>query len=350
MACGSGRELVEQILSFARAGTIERRRFDVRDAFLRSCDLLRGSLPSSTEMLVSPPDAALPTWGNEAQIGQVILNLAINASDSLKGEPGRVALALTRVDPGAADYERQGAALAAPRVGELAMGALDPGAVYARLELRDTGPGIAPKELLQIFEPFFTTKERGRGTGLGLAVVDGVVRTHKGAYRVETAIGKGTAFFIYLPLAEGAAPGVMPPSEPGAVRGSETVLVVDDDAAVLDMMVTGLERLGYEAVGVDESPDALEVIAEDPAAWHVLVTDQVMPRLKGLALIEEAKRIHPGLVAILCTGFSDRATEEALPEGIADAVFMKPVSPNRVAAAIRALVTARAPASPESPP
>ena len=191
----------------------------------------------------------------------------------------------------------------------------------------------------KIFEPFFTTKGRHRGTGLGLAVVHGVVESTGGVCQVQTLPGEGTVFSIYFPLVGGAALTEVPKvSGPRNLRGRERVLIVDDERDIADMMAIGLERLGYETVGVNDPLEALSAIAEDPQAFDIVITDQVMPALRGLDLIKKLKEIKPEIKAVLCTGYSDGANEQVSRAAGADAFFHKPVDARELAPTLRMLM------------
>jgi CheY-like chemotaxis protein len=192
-----------------------------------------------------------------------------------------------------------------------------------------------------IFEPFFTTKERGRGTGLGLSIVHGVVMDHGGAYRVESTLGSGTTFFVYIPLDAGSAAPVRAMPDPAEVGGDEAILVVDDEADIADMLAIGLNRLGYRVTKIGDAAAALAAFERSPDAWDVVVSDQVMPGMKGMTLFARLKAIKPTVRFILCTGFSDEATEaQARAAGVRD-FFIKPVSPEQIAARIRKIVAAQ---------
>ena len=339
MASERARDLVQQILAFSRQTPIERQPTDLVRIAQEMRDLLRASLPSSTRLEVTAEPEPLIAEVNAMQISQVLLNLCLNANDALHGEPGRVAVEILRASPA------EVAAIAALPNGEegrladrFLIGSLRIGEAYARITVTDDGSGISPDVLHRIFDPFFTTKARGRGTGLGLAVVHGLVLAYGGACIVGSRPGSGSAFSVYLPL---AAPGRLPTSAPPAVpslRGRERILVVDDEPDIRDVLTIGLERLGYEVVGLDDPEEALAVISEHPAIWDVVISDQVMPAMKGLTLFSRLKAIRPDLHFILCTGFSDGATEKHALELGVDGFFLKPVAIEELASAIRRLV------------
>jgi len=214
-----------------------------------------------------------------------------------------------------------------------------PQARYARLSVGDSGGGIPPKILDRIFEPFFSTKGRQRGTGLGLAVVHGVVRAHDGFCHVKSEPGKGTVFSIYLPLIKDdlRAAALTDNRRLNPCR----VLIVDDEADIADMLSIGLERLGFHTVAVMNPVAALAAIEEDPTAFDTLLTDQLMPVMHGTDLIRQAKRVAPALRAVLCTANAEKMTEaEALNLG-ADAVIYKPVEIQTLAEVLSELQASR---------
>ncbi len=331
--CQRGKDLVEQLLAFARAQDIEQRVLDLT-AMVESCgDLLRASLPSSTTIAMNAGAARLSVRGNEGQLHQLLLNLCLNANDALDGMPGTIAISLSRVladDTSLGDPSR------------FAAGHIEPGRDYARLTVTDTGGGMDPPTLARIFEPFFTTKERGRGTGLGLAMVHGTVASYGGALAVESTPGVGSTFAVCLPLASGEPHAEMPLAPVTAeIRGHERILVVDDEPDLADMLAIGLERLGYEVVSLTDPREALATVRDDPTAWDVVVADQVMPRLRGTALIAELKALRPEIWTILCTGFYDDTADIVAREQGADAVLRKPIELQELAHAIRLLIERR---------
>jgi PAS domain S-box-containing protein len=331
------KDLVQQILAFSRRSTVERKPIDLAHVLLETKHLIRASLPSSTELALTATEEGLVAEVNAGQISQILLNLCLNANDALQSEPGTVSIELSRLRKG----DRVATAIdanAAEAEMRLVTGELYPSRDYARLTVVDTGVGMSAEVLKRIFDPFFTTKERGRGTGLGLSVVHGIVMAYGGACVVTSRPGTGSVFAIYLPLtaieaATAASEAAMP-----VLRGRERVLVVDDETEMTDMLTIGLDRLGYEVVALNDSEEALAVFTEDPKAWDVVISDQVMPRMKGLTLFHRLKSVRASLRFILCTGFSDGATEKtALAAGV-DAFLLKPVSPEQLAASIRRLL------------
>jgi len=345
-AAERGRDLVKEILAFARAGDVDRSIVDLSQIVRQSENLLLAALPKSTSLAFAYSGEALPVSGNGVRLGQLIVNLCINASEALGGRPGTVTLEVSRAPPGEAGMleARSGA-------GELFSGTADPARDYARLRVSDSGEGIAPELLDRIFEPFFTTKGRHHGTGLGLAVVHGVVESHGGACHIASHPGSGSIFTIYLPLSDLPAVAPSPPqSVQTTLGGHERLLIVDDEVDLVDMLVRGFERLGYEAVGVSDPREALAAFLEEPQAFDVVITDQVMPAMSGLELTRKLKSAWPGMKVILCTGYSDNLTEKSARAAGVDMFHIKPVDAFGLAASIRALIDGPAIAAVEGAP
>ncbi|MBK7401966.1 MAG: response regulator, partial [Myxococcales bacterium] len=258
--------LTRQLLAFSRGQPLVQRDVDLRQLVERIAPMLRTLLPASIALGLETDDDLGSTPADAMQIEQVLLNLVINARDAIEGQ-GTIDVSLTRAD-----------------VDELYVGQhpwARPGR-YVLLTVRDTGRGMAPDVQRKVFEPFFTTKAAGIGTGLGLAVVDGVVRRHEGFVHLDSAEGQGTTFRVYLPRSERpAAPTEL--SLPAPAGGTERVLVVEDDAQVREMLRRVLAKAGYEVAVAADGEEALAVVRA--AEFDAVVTDLVMPRLSGDALI-----------------------------------------------------------------
>ena len=325
-----GKEMVEQIMAFgeARAGTpgITNLGRIVR----KSRELLAESMPSGARLEIACDDEPpLLIRGNEVQIGQLITNLIMNGRDALKGGEGRVRVEAARATP----KEIEALLRRPDNPGERLVGDPRLGCAYARLTVSDGGAGIPAEIMDRIFEPFFSTKGRQRGTGLGLAVVHGVIRAHAGFCHLRSAAGVGTRFDIYLPLLD-EQPAALPAgsAKPRPCR----VLIVDDEVDMADMLSIGLERMGFQTVTAHNPMLALAAIEEDPDAFDALLTDQIMPGMHGTDLIREARLVAPRLRTILCTAYVEHSAETERLTFMADAVVYKPVEIQVVAQAIAA--------------
>jgi CheY-like chemotaxis protein len=182
---------------------------------------------------------------------------------------------------------------------------------YVRIEVNDTGSGMPVEVMEKMLEPFYTTKGKGKGTGLGLAAVHGIISAHRGAMMIESMPGEGTRFNVYLPTIEGLV-SEQAHLAASAPRGNERILIVDDEDMVSSVLAQGLERLGYEVACCISADEALEVMREDPEAWDMVITDQMMPGMSGRELAVRLKAEFPDLPVILCSGYSDPVTELGL--------------------------------------
>ncbi|WP_459942254.1 response regulator, partial [Deferrisoma palaeochoriense] len=203
--------------------------------------------------------------------------------------------------------------------------------------LTDEGCGIPPEVQTRIFEPFFTTKEVGKGTGLGLAAVHGIVKQHGGTIRVSSVVGRGTTFRVYLPLAVRAerVEGRVGARETMPRGRGERILVVDDELEVADFLAQTLETLGYRVEAVLSAEEAWQRFSRSPGAVDLLITDQTMPGMTGLALARRCRQQRPDLPVVLCTGYASAVTTEELAAAGVAVLLAKPVSPRQLAAEVR---------------
>jgi PAS domain S-box-containing protein len=343
LASERAKDLVRQILIFSRSNDTEWKTADVTTILRDVGKLLKGAIPSSTRISLDLPKEPLMALVNVGKLGQAVLNVCVNANEALAGETGSVTLSAVRLRPGLDELRWFGTETKGsehPRLSEegglsrVVCGLLDPDRDYVQITVSDTGPGMTPTVMAHLFEPFFTTKERSRGTGLGLAVMHGTVVSMGGAYRLESRMAAGTECAIYVPIAEdGLAQSAGRGA--GAAQGRERILAVDDEQDILDVLAIGLGRLGYAVTTVNDPVKALDMFCAHPDHWDLVISDQVMPGLKGLTMIGLMKEIRPSVPAILCTGFSDGATEEVALAAGAAAYFAKPVPADRIASRIR---------------
>ncbi len=193
--------------------------------------------------------------------------------------------------------------------------------------MRDTGPGIPIEIQERIFEPFFTTKEQGKGTGLGLSVVHGVMKECGGAIQVESSIGKGTEFRLYFPLADVPLEDKSDTEGKNTIeKGSGRILFVDDEPGLVNVGVEMLKALGYTTIGATDSQKALKIFLDTPGSFDAVITDQVMPGLAGNDLASRILEVRPDIPIFLCTGYSEKMTEESAAEVGFKGFFLKPVS------------------------
>ncbi len=271
-------------------------------------------MPSTIEIRQQIDDDVGVMEANATQIHQVLMNLCNNTAHAMRGNGGVLTVILANVEMN----ERGGSPIPD----------LHPGP-YVLQAISDTGHGMAPSVLERIFDPYFTTKKVGEGTGLGLAVVHGIVKSHGGAVRVMSAPGKGTSFHVYFPRADSLKRvSETQKTRPLPLGSRESVLFVDDEKALVDLGKRMLEHLGYEVVTRTSSIEALECFRKQLERFQLVITDMTMPNMTGDKLAQEIMRIRPGIPVILCTGYSEQISEgTAKALGIQDFV-LKPFDMN----------------------
>jgi PAS domain S-box-containing protein len=321
-------ELTRQLLAFSRRQVLQPRLVDLNAVISETERMLRRLIGEDVELVVSLDAGLDPVMADAGQMAQVLMNLAVNARDAMPGG-GRLRL------------ESRNVRLQAPLA--WSAGRLEPGD-YVRLSVRDTGTGIEPDHLTRIFEPFFTTKGVGKGTGLGLSTVYGIVQQSGGVMRVESEVGRGTCFEIYLARAEAPAEAAeSAPAAPPAARGTETVLLVEDDRSVRALARQVLRRRGYRVIEAENGRHALEVGTAYPGHIDLLLSDVVMPELGGPQLAERLCAARPGLRVHFVSGYTDDAigSSGALRQGIP--LLEKPFTPTELAGRVREVLDAPVP-------
>ncbi|MGZ4887064.1 MAG: PAS domain-containing protein [Candidatus Aminicenantales bacterium] len=325
-AARRGKDMVRQIIAFSQQKEQERKPIAISPIINESMKFLRISLPKNIELHEKIEARSAMAVADPTQIHQVLVNLGSNAAHAMREKGGVLEIGLTTVsldDKSASRF-----------IG------LKPGP-YLCLTVRDTGHGMTPDVIERVFEPFFTTKKQGEGSGMGLAVVHGIVKGHGGAISLSSELGKGTEFAVYLPRVTGIRQAEKETTAPYPT-GTERILFVDDEVMQVRAMSKLLEHLGYRAVGLTDPRQALEVFRRHPRAFDVLITDQTMPNMSGIELACEILKTRPDLPVIVCTGYSETLGEkEALAMGIKD-FMMKPFSVREIAEAIRRVLPKKA--------
>jgi len=317
------RDLVRQILTFSRQSDQKTAPIDVGMVVREATALLRAITPTTVQMEMEIPEKNFIIEGDATQIHQVIMNLCTNAAQAMKEAGGRLAVTLERVELGVKDDAT------GPTPGK-----------YVLLTVSDTGCGMAPDVRERIFDPYFTTRETGKGSGMGLALVHGIVASHNGHMDVESSEGKGSLFRVYLPLLdqpEGVSELLNDNELPG---GHEHILVVDDEPQIVSFQKQVLKRLGYRVKAETDSMAALEAFRSAPGTFDALITDMTMPRMTGERLALELKKIRPDIPVILCTGYSDKISKEKAMEMGINAFLMKPVDRADLAKNLRRVLDA----------
>lgn len=313
-------EMVKQILAFSRQGEIQRKPLDLSPIVKEGLKFLRASIPSTIEIRQNIQSPLGMVNADPTQMHQVLMNLCTNASHAMRDSKGVLTVELS-----AATFDEEFVA----RHLDLCSGN------YVLLEVSDTGHGISPEIAERIFEPYFTTKEVNEGTGLGLAVIHGIVKNHGGAITVYSEPGKGSTFKVYLPVtAVRDEARAFSASEP-VPSGNERILLVDDEPILVEMGQAILERMGYKVVTSTSPTEALSLFRSDPQRFDLVVTDLTMPKLTGLELAAEIASLRADIPVILCTGFSHKFTEEDAKQAGIHAVIKKPMSKKDVAETVR---------------
>lgn len=319
-ACYRGRDLVRQILAFSRKSEYSKQPLHLGAIIKEVMKLLRPALPSSVEIglnLGTARDNDL-IMADATQVHQLIMNLCTNAAQAMGDGGGLLQIDLRELT------------LTSP--GIMNLPGLEAGA-YIHLSVKDDGCGIAPADIERIFEPYFTTKGPGGGTGLGLAVVHGIVKDHGGAVKVESEQGAGSVFHVYLPRTTSM---LVPTPVPGDTpRGSESILLVDDEAGIVKAYGELLRKLGYSVEDKTNGLEALEIFQSCPDRFDLVITDQTMPRMTGIELARQIRSIRPDVPVILCSGYDEMINRKAAEEAGICRLLSKPLLVRDVAVTIR---------------
>ena len=324
-AAERARTLVAQILAFSRQTEQEKKPIHVSPILREVVGLMHASLPSTIEIQWDIQTQRDTVLGDPTQIHQVLMNLCTNAGHAMRGQIGVLTLNMS-----CQAIDEEGATSFAEPV--------TPGD-YLVMTVGDTGPGMDETTLRSIFVPFFTTKPKGEGTGMGLAVVHGIVGSHQGAVRVESAPGKGTTFEVFLPLLPTRKADEQSEEALLLPRGrGEHILLVDDETWLVELWSVQLRQLGYGVLACSDSVEAWERFRAEPDSFALVLTDQTMPHKTGLDLAREILALRPNTPVIVCTGYSEGLTEEEAQRHGIKALLKKPVSRTVVAQLIRQLL------------
>lgn len=310
-----GRNLVQLLLAFARPGGVERRCVLLGPLVEEALHMVAPTLPQGVRVRTDVAPEVPAVRGDPNQLHQVIMNLLTNAADAMAEQGGELVVSLDRgASAGEAGQES-----------------------CVRLVVRDSGRGIDAEHVERIFDPFFTTKMFGRGTGMGLAVVHGIVDSYGGRVEVDSAPGRGAEFRVYMPEDTSGNGGAL--QRQALVRAApgrgERIMVVDDEMFLMEMVRDLLEDMGYKATGLTEPEEALEMFRNDPRVFDLVITDQRMPHMSGEELAEAMRTARPDVPIILCTGFGGLVSaEQAGAMGFAE-VVRKPLDNEAMLGAVR---------------
>ncbi|MCK4542738.1 MAG: PAS domain S-box protein [Spirochaetales bacterium] len=302
-------DLVKQILTFSRQKDHEMKPLKVHLVINEALKLIKSSLPSTIEITQNIKSDCGLVYADPTQIHQIVMNLCTNAYHAMEETGGKLTFNLKEVELAAEDLNDP---------------AMIPGK-YVCLTVSDTGPGMEQSITDRIFDPYFTTKEEGKGTGMGLAVVHGVVKSHGGNISVYSEPGKGTEFKVHLPVIKKQEETAKLKTDLPIQKGDERILLVDDEDIIAQMGKQMLERLGYHVTARTGSTDALEAFRENPDKFDLVISDMTMPIMTGEQLAAEIMKIRSDIPIILCTGFSEMMSEEKAKSLGIKGFLMKPV-------------------------
>jgi len=312
-------ELVKQILTFSRQETGELKLMKMQPIIKEALKLIRSTIPTTIEIKQDISPACGVIKADPTQIHQIVMNLATNAYHSMEEIGGELKVGLKQMKLGPLDL-------------------INPDMIsgqYACLTVVDTGTGM-DKELTQkIFDPFFTTKAIGKGTGMGLSVVHGIVEGMGGAVRVYSEPGKGTQFYVYFPIEKNSIEKQSVQTHETIQGGIENILLIDDEEAIIAMEKMMLERLGYQVTSRKSSIEALEAFRDSPDKFNLVITDMAMPNMPGNKLSEELVKIRSDIPILICTGFSETMSEEKAASLGIKGFLLKPIVMKDLAQKIR---------------
>jgi len=313
------KDVVRQLLSYIRKVDYRKKPMEAIPIVKDAIKFLRSTISPSIDIRQNIRATSDTILADPTQIHQILLNLCTNAAHAMEEDGGILEIEIENVNLNEESVF------------------LDPDLIpgnYVKITVSDTGQGISPQIIDRIFDPFFTTKEVSKGTGMGLSVVQGIVKTHGGAITVDSDLGKGTTFRVFFPVTEEEAV-VQSKTMEKLPTGNEKVLFIDDEELMVNIAKQILERLGYKVETKINPVDALELFRSNPDQFDLVITDMAMPQMDGDKLVEEILNIRPETPIILCTGFSEKVTEENAKELGIKAFTMKPLVIRDLAVVVR---------------
>jgi two-component system, cell cycle sensor histidine kinase and response regulator CckA len=318
------RDLVRQILTFSRNEAPKRIPIQMADVVEETARLVKVALPPSVEFRVVLNQQVAPVLADATQAEQALLNLCTNAILAVGSDKGSVCIELDTTE------------LQHPHCGRTG---LSPGS-YATVRVSDTGNGMSPSTIERIFEPFFTTRQVGQGTGLGLSVVHGIMQTHQGGIDVQSTLGKGSVFTLYFPTTQEQPQAIVEPPVVQQIKGNgQRVMYVDDDQALVFLIVRALTRKGFTVTAFNDPHEAQDALAAHPFDFDLLVTDYNMPGYSGIDLLRQAKIIRPSLPVALASGYVTPEMEQSAMQEGASAMIYKPNDVNEMCETLLRLLT-----------
>jgi PAS domain S-box-containing protein len=325
-ASNRAKEMIKRILTFSRKEEGGRKPLFLKEVIEDMLKLIRATLPTTIEIQQNIETSINTVMATESEIHQVLLNLCTNAEHAMRAEGGILTVSLKEVfiEPGSDEIN------------------LRPGK-YQQLIVSDTGHGMTPEIMERMFDPYFTTKKEGEGTGMGLSVVHGIIKSSGGDIVVYSNPGKGTTMHVFWPVTYEKLKEIPIPvikKTPISQGKNETILVVDDEPFIAELNKEIIEDLGYQVIMETGGPEALASFQADPDKIDLVITDQVMPHMTGVQLAREVKKIKP-IPVILCSGFTDRINEDNYKAFGVDAFLLKPILQNELAETINLVLGSR---------
>jgi len=320
-AADRAKDLIQQIQNFSTKGEQERKPLKIQYIIKETLKLLRASLPATIAVRFEIDNTCGPVVGDPSEIQQMLMNLCSNAYQVMEEKGGELEVTLQEVDlaPSDLSFEID----------------LNPGR-YLKLTVKDTGPGFEQTEVKNIFDPQYHTNDWNESAGMGLNIVHDIVRSYKGMICISSDPDQGTTIDVYLPLMDTQSNNISEIStETHMPHGTGTILLVDDEEDVLEMMHSMLERLGYQVISMLNGVKALEIFQKASKTFDLVITDQTMPKMTGMELIGELRLIRPDIPIILCTGFNEKITEDNTRHLEIGALIGKPVRIAEIAEIIR---------------
>ncbi|AGF77574.1 histidine kinase [Desulfocapsa sulfexigens DSM 10523] len=322
------KELVKQILSFSRQAEQELQPLRPQLLVKEALKLLRSSIPSTIEVKENIDPECGAVLADPTQIHQIIMNLCTNAYHAMRETGGVLGVSVTPVELGSDDLTTKM---------HLTAG------IYVKFEVSDTGCGMDKMVLEKIFDPYYTTKGKKEGTGLGLSVVHGIVKSLHGDITVYSSLGEGTTFRVYIPMVDTEAKKVLQAAITRQLpSGDEHVLIVDDDEAIVKMEEQMLKSFGYQVSAFNRCEEALNEFRSHPNAFDLIITDMTMPGITGLQLTREVLALRSDMPVILCTGFSELINEKKAKDAGICQYLMKPLLKKDLAIAVREVLDKKA--------
>jgi PAS domain S-box-containing protein len=327
-AASRARDLVKQILMFSKKADENREPLQIHLVIEEAVSLINKTIPSTVAINLDINQNTGMVLANATQIHQVVMNLCTNAYHSLPEQGGNIDISLQPVDVDHVDAA-QNLNLRKGR--------------YAQFTVTDTGSGMTQLTISRIFDPFFTTKPQGKGTGMGLALVHGIVQHHDGVIDVESEVGKGTTFKVFFPLTtDTAAEEKCPVERPPDIEGDEHILFVDDEPMLAELGSESLKSFGYKVTSTTSAKEALELFQTNPDNYNLIVTDQTMPEISGDILAKRVISIRSDIPVIICTGHSAVLNAEKAQAIGVKALLMKPLEQDKLVKTVRKILDERA--------